>query len=74
VLGRIEDPSSNLLAVLAAGPLENLLVENGNVVVEQVEELARRSPEFRHLLNGVWDSTIHPEVLSKLAKYRNQRW
>jgi hypothetical protein len=26
------------------------------------------------LLNGVWDSTIHPEVLSKLAKYRNQRW
>ena len=75
VLGRIDGSSPNrLLAVLAAGPLEDLLAENGGVVVEQVEVLARRSPEFRFLLNGVWDSTIKPEVLSKLAKYRNQRW
>jgi hypothetical protein len=75
VLGRIEDPFSNrLVAVLAAGPLEDLLAENGDVVVEQIEVLAKRSPEFRFLLNGVWDSTIHPEVLSRLAKYRNQRW
>lgn len=74
VLGRIEDPFSNrLVAVLAAGPLEDLLAENWGVVVEQMEVLAKRSPEFRFLLNGVWDSTIHPEVLSKLAKYRNQR-
>ena len=74
VLGRIQGSSSKLLAVLAAGPLEDLLVENGSVVVDQVEVLARRSPEFRLLLNGAWDSRIHPEVLSKLAKYRNQRW
>ena len=74
VLGRIEGSSSKLLAVLAAGPLEDLLAENGSVVVDQVEVLARRSPEFRHLLNGAWDSRIHPEVLSKLAKYRNRRW
>ena len=74
VLGRIETPSSKLLAVLAAGPLEDLLANNANVVIDQVEVLARRSPDFRHLLNGVWDSTIHPEVLSRLAKYRIQRW
>jgi hypothetical protein len=75
VLGLIGGSSPNrLLSVLAAGPLEDLLAENGHVVVEQVEVLARRSPEFRLLLNGVWDSTINPGVLSKLAKYRNQRW
>ncbi|MFK2877429.1 DUF6869 domain-containing protein [Rhodanobacter hydrolyticus] len=74
VLEHIQGSSSKLLAVLAAGPLEDLLAKNGSVVVDQVEVLARRSPEFRHLLNGVWDSGIHPEVLSKLAKYRNQRW
>jgi hypothetical protein len=75
VLSRIDGSSPNrLLAVLAAGPLEDLLAENGHVVVDQVEVLARRSPEFRLLLNGVWDHTIKPEVLSKLAKYRNQQW
>lgn len=75
VLNRIDGLSPNrLLAALAAGPLEDLLTQNGSVVVEQVEVLARRSPEFRFLLNGVWDSRIHPEVLSKLAKYRNQPW
>jgi hypothetical protein len=75
VLARIDGSSPNrLLSVLAAGPLEDLLAVNGHIVVEQVEVLARRSPEFRLLLNGVWDRTIKPDVLSKLAKYRNQRW
>ena len=75
VLGRIDGSSPNpLLAALAAGPLEDLLAKNGGAVVDQVEVLARRNPKFRLLLNGVWDSTIKPEVLSKLAKYRDQRW
>ena len=75
VLDRIHSSSPNpLLAALAAGPLEDLLAKNGGAVVDQVEVLARRDPRFRLLLNGVWDSTIKPEVLSKLAKYRDQRW
>ncbi|MBB5358054.1 hypothetical protein HDE76_001260 [Rhodanobacter sp. ANJX3] len=75
VLARIDGSSLNrLLSVLAAGSLEDLLAVNGYVVVEQVEVLARRSLELRLLLNGVWDRTIKPDVLSKLAKYRNQRW
>lgn len=53
VLDSIDGSSPNrLLAVLASGPLEDLLAENGHAVVEQVEVLARRSPEFRFLLNG----------------------
>jgi hypothetical protein len=75
VLSRIDGSSPNrLLAVLAAGPLEDLLAVNGHIVIEKIEALARCSSEFRLLLNGVWDRTIKPEVLSKLAKYRNQRW
>lgn len=75
ILARIDGTRPNrLLAVLAAGPLEDLLAENGSVVVEKVEALARSSLEFRFLLNGVWDSTIKPAVLSRLAKYRDQRW
>jgi hypothetical protein len=75
VLARIEGASSNrLLAALAAGPLEDLLTKNGHIVIEQVEVLARRNPDFRLLLNGIWDSTIKPEVLSRLAKYRSRQW
>ncbi|MGN2254352.1 DUF6869 domain-containing protein [Frateuria sp. GZRe12] len=75
ILGRIDCSSPNpLLAALAAGPLEDLLAKNGGVVVDRVEMLARRNPHFRLLLNGVWGSSIKPQVLSKLAKYRDQRW
>jgi hypothetical protein len=75
VLDRIDASTPNrLLAVLAAGPLEDLLAVNGHVVVDQVEILARSSPKFRLLLNGVWDRSIKPDVLSRLAKYRKQRW
>lgn len=75
VLDRIDGTSPNrLLAVLAAGPLEDLLAENGSVVVSEIEALARRRPDFRLLLNGVWDRRIKPDVISRLAKYRNHRW
>lgn len=75
VLDRIDGTSPNrLLAVLAAGPLEDLLAENGSVVISEIEALVRRRPDFRLLLNGVWDRRIKPDVISRLAKYRNHRW
>ena len=75
VLERIESDTPNkLLAVLAAGPLENLLNHNGEVVVDQVDLLARQDPGFRLLLNGVWRSGINASILTRLAKYRDNPW
>ena len=75
VLERIDTTGPNeVLGVLAAGPLEDLLNYNGDHVVDQLDLQARRDPSFRLLLNGVWDSSIAPEVLFKLAKYRGNRW
>jgi len=75
VLSRIDGSTPNrLLPVLAAGPLEDLLAYNGSAVVEQIDSLARRDPAFRLLLNGVWDSSIDPSILDRLAKYRGNRW
>jgi hypothetical protein len=75
VLQRIDSTAPNkALGVLAAGPLEDLLNYNGERVVDQVDLLARRDPGFRLLLNGVWDSNIPPSVLTRLAKYRGNRW
>src|SRR5687768_14208795 len=62
-LSLINGSTSNpLLGVLAAGPLEDLLNYNGDAVVDEIDTLARRSPEFRLLLNGVWDSDIKQSI------------
>jgi uncharacterized protein DUF6869 len=75
VLKRIPcDPSDQHFQVLAAGPLEDLLVYSGNVCVDQVELAARQIPAFRLLLNGVWSPSIKPDVLAQLAKYRTTPW
>jgi hypothetical protein len=75
VLLRLDGASPRcLLCVLAVGPLEDLLAENGYVVIEQVETLATQSPRFRLLLTGLWDSAIDTEILSRLARFRHQRW
>jgi hypothetical protein len=75
VLKRIpSDPTDHHFQVLAAGPLEDLLVHHGERYVAQVELAARQSPPFRLLLNGVWSSAIKPSVLAQLAKYRSNPW
>lgn len=75
VLELIDSSEPNLLlSLLAAGPLEDLLNENGDAVVDEVDRLARTSPKFRLLLNGVWNSGIKPSVLIKLEKYRVNPW
>lgn len=39
--------------LLAAGPLERLLADNGESVINGVEALAKTDPEFRKRLSGV---------------------
>lgn len=68
------DISNHHFQVLAAGPLEDLLVEHGETYVGRIEELARQRPDFRLLLNGVWDSSIKPNVVKQLSKYWGNKW
>lgn len=41
-------------AILAAGPLEDLIAEHGAAVIDRIETEARKSVRFRYLLTGVW--------------------
>lgn len=68
------DPAGTHFQVLAAGPLEDLLVHHGSRMIEEIDLLARRSPCFRLLLNGVWMSRVDPSVVKRLAKYRQAQW
>lgn len=75
ILARIpSDPADRHFQVLAAGPLENLLERHGAGMIDEIDVLARRSPSFRRLLNGVWTSRMDSAVVERLAKYRSAQW
>jgi hypothetical protein len=66
--------SDKAVAILAAGPLEDLLANQGAEYIERVEELARRDPKFNYLLGGVWRSSMTDEVWERVQKIRLQVW
>lgn len=54
--------STQALECLAAGPLEDLLAEHGNRLIELVEQEAQQSSAFRGLLAGVWQNTMSDDL------------
>jgi len=61
-----------VIAILAAGPLEDLLAGFGPDYIDEVETLARRDPKFRCLLAGVWRNTITEDVWERVKKARGE--
>jgi hypothetical protein len=62
-------PSDEVISVLAAGPLEDLIESEGDVFIERIETEARKNPAFRQLLGGVWRSGT-PEIWARVEKAR----
>jgi hypothetical protein len=62
------------IAVLAAGPLEDLLAYHGDAFIERVEKEARVYRAFRHLLGGVWRNSIPETVWRRVEKIRGPAW
>jgi len=59
--------TDQLLANVAAGPLEDLLRVNPELFIERVELAARRDPKFRRCLTGVWG--LPPSIRERVSKY-----
>lgn len=57
-------------ALLAAGPLEDLLSFHGPAVIADVERLARQSAVFRSTLQGVWRFTMSDEIWERVVAAR----
>jgi hypothetical protein len=66
--------SDEVLACLAAGPLEDLLSAFGSAYIERVEELARKDPQFNWLLGGVWRLAMTDEVWARVQAARLKVW
>jgi hypothetical protein len=69
-----EKPDEQIIGVLAAGPLEDLLGHHSSAIIDRAEEEARRSPEFRHLLGGVWQNQMTDEIWQRVLKAAPERW
>ncbi len=60
------DSSDIILANLAAGPLEDLLVFHGDDFIDCIEDIASHEPLFRKMLGAVWRNRISDEVWRRL--------
>jgi len=68
------DPTDKVVAVLAAGPVEDLLAKHGAEFIDRVVELARKDPKFNYVLGGVWRSSIADDVWERVQSIRNHSW
>jgi hypothetical protein len=60
-------PSDDVIAYVGAGPLEDLLLDHSDALIDQVDDLARRSPAFARALSAVypsdaWDSSVQQRL------------
>lgn len=67
------DPSQEVIAVLAAGPLEDLTDDYGPAFIERIEAESRRNARFRNLLGGVWQSSSS-DIWARIAACRDLVW
>jgi hypothetical protein len=58
------------IAMIAAGPLEDLLTDHGPDMIAAIEEAAAASPRLRYALTGVSGAGIKPLVLARLDAIR----
>ena len=68
---RVIEKSRNVdvLRILAAVPLEDLIEYHGPRFIERIELLARTNEPFRDLLHGVWRSST-PDVWARVEAAR----
>ena len=67
----IED-NPNVLGLLAAGMLEDLIPEEDVPVIDALLAEAERDPRFRRLLGGVWFYGMSPQIAERIEKARGK--
>jgi hypothetical protein len=68
------DASPPVMESIAAGPVEELLIQHGEKIIAKVEKDARDSAVIRDLLGGVWKGAMPERVWSKIESLRSQKW
>jgi len=64
-----EELETEVLAVVAAGPLEDILCKAGPEFIDRVEREAKFNPQFGRMLTGAWLSRAEPAVRERVVKF-----
>ncbi|WP_315741832.1 MULTISPECIES: DUF6869 domain-containing protein [unclassified Bradyrhizobium] len=62
------DHTNSMLAIIAAGPVEDLLCRHGPEFIERIEQLARQDPIVKKMLGAVWGRNRMPEDVWRRLK------
>jgi hypothetical protein len=60
------DQSTKVMGRLSAGPIEDLLANEGENFISRVEAKAKSDPGFATILGGVWKRGMSDEIWSRL--------
>lgn len=62
-----KDNSAAIMANLAAGPMEDILVQHGDVLMERVQAKFEKDPDFKKVITDVWQSGMPEDVWLKIV-------
>lgn len=65
--------SEKILALIAAGPLEDLLNRYPEQYIKAIEEQARKNKTFKKCLSGVWESRIPKPIWKRILNVTDDR-
>ena len=57
-----KDSSEAIMSNLGAGPLEELLVQQGDKVIDRVEAKTAQDPDFAQLIMEVWQNAMPEDI------------
>jgi hypothetical protein len=69
---RIDD-SDFMLSNLAAGPIEDVLVNSGSIFIERIEECAKADERFRAMLGMVWKNDIPDDIWERVERASSRK-
>lgn len=58
--------TQEVIGILSAGALEDVLAARGEEYISRVELLAANDAKFKYLLDGVWQNAMSDEVWSRV--------
>jgi hypothetical protein len=61
-------PAERVLANLAAGPIEDLLVHHGDLALPWIEDCCANEPGFAKVLDMVWKNSMPDKVWDRLRR------
>jgi len=65
------DAGEEVASHLAAGPIEDLMSQFGEMYIDRIEDLARKDARFKRMLCGVWQDMMSDELWDRFQRARN---